>query len=632
MIKFTSLSIRNFLSYGNNTTTISLEQPGTTLIVGEDIDNTSGGQGANGVGKSAIINALTYALYDKPVSNISKDNLVNNINKKKMEVTVEFIGNDGNVYRVVRCRKMKAGSDGNTVHLFINGEDKTPSGLGPINEKIQSIIGVPYELFVRIVVFSASHMPFLDLPSSSTSGANQRDIIEELFGLTMLSQKAGKLKFLIKDTDSRLQIIKAKIEAQENEQKRHTQQVESSMKRVFSWEQQNQSSITDLQVKLKKVEEIDLEEQKSLMQQLKNHKDDLTATNEKIKDCNQTLKEKQSVIFDHDRIIKELKKQIVDHTATQKTEQQKLNHLQDSKCPFCQQTFVNTTEKIKECEVLISECDNRILECTSKIKNQEETKKSLMPSLLEIENHVVLLKQETQNLTKLISEISGKIVVDNIETLMEMKNESKNIKNKITELENAINPYIEPLDELSAIKFEPIEYEEINKITKLHEHQTFLLKLLTKQDSFVRKALLNKNIPYLNTRLQHYLSTLGLPHKVEFTHQMTAKITQFGHDLDFGNLSAGQKARVNIALSFAFKDVLQQLHSKINICLLDEVLDIGLDTIGVQAAAKLIKKKARDEGLSLYVISHRDEIDGAFDKTMTIQLKQGFSYIKDNGG
>ena len=91
MIKFTYLSIRNFLSYGAEPTIIALERPGTTLILGEDLDNTSQGTGANGVGKTVVINALAYGVYDKPVSNISKDNLVNNINKKHMEVIVDVV-------------------------------------------------------------------------------------------------------------------------------------------------------------------------------------------------------------------------------------------------------------------------------------------------------------------------------------------------------------------------------------------------------------------------------------------------------------------------------------------------------------------------------------------------------------
>lgn len=587
MIRFTSLTMRNFLSYGNNTTAIQLERPGTSLIVGEDLDNTTNGQGANGVGKSALINALTYAVYDKPVSSISKDNLVNNINKKNMEIIVEFVTSNGKTYMIKRTRKTKAGAAGNTVHLFEDGKDITPDSAANTNALIETIIGIPYELFVRIVVFSASHTPFLDLPVKSHYQANQTDIIEELFGLTALSAKANALKELIKETETKIDMRRIKIEGLEKEHIRYQQQVDSAKRRVLQWEEQNKIAIKQLKAKLKKIETVDVEQQRSLHETL----DEVNG------ELNDAL-EKQRMIEKH------LKDQNKLHTKATAD----LTHLRDEKCPYCLQEYADAKTKIAETEKVV-----------------DKTQKDIDKNNKELD----LIKTDVERLTTSYKEVKEKITVDNVEELLQIRNESDTIRSKIDELGAAINPYVEPLDELEAIKLEKINYDEINKFDRELEHQRFLLKLLTKKDSFVRKALLNKNIPYLNARLQHYLTILGLPHKVEFTHEMTASISQFGRTLDFGNLSAGQRARVNLALSFAFRDVLQNLHTKINVCMLDEVLDVGLDTVGVQAAARLLKRKARDEQLSLYIISHRDEIDGAFDNTITVQLSKGFSYIKE---
>ena len=191
------------------------------------------------------------------------------------------------------------------------------------------------------------------------------------------------------------------------------------------------------------------------------------------------------------------------------------------------------------------------------------------------------------------------------------------------------NPHVDSLEELKAVKLEEIPYDELEKLNKHNIHEKFLLKLLTDKNSFVRKVLLNKNIPFLNTRVAHYLSQLGLPHTVEFSHAMTANISQFDRPMSFGQLSNGQRARINLALSFAFRDVLESMHEKINVCMLDEVLDVGLNSSGVAAAARMLKRKARDEGLSLFIITHRDEIDSAFDRVMTVQMSKGFSYIKE---
>ena len=120
---------------------------------------------------------------------MSKDELVNNINKKHMEVTVEF-EKGGSIYYIRRVRKEKAGASGNYVQVFKNGDDITESSVDLANKQITRIVGIPYELFVRIVAFSATLTPFLDLPVRHPQQANQTDIIEELFNFKMLSEKA----------------------------------------------------------------------------------------------------------------------------------------------------------------------------------------------------------------------------------------------------------------------------------------------------------------------------------------------------------------------------------------------------------------------------------------------------------
>jgi DNA repair exonuclease SbcCD ATPase subunit len=535
---------------------------------------------------TTIINALTYAVYDKPVSDISKDNLVNNINKKHMEVVVTFIASDNKTYTIKRARKSKAGAAGNTVFLYKDGEDVTLNSVANTNAEIERIVGIPYELFVRIIVFSASQTPFLDLPLSSPSQANQTDVIEELFGLTELSAKAAVLKEHNKETELQIKIAQVKIDTLNGEHARYQQLIESTKKRIVQWDVQNTSTITQLNKKLNRVVSIDVNEQQNL--------------HNALKDINGAL---QTAITDQRQLRTRIQQQRQIHDKATVD----LTHLHDEKCPYCFQQFADSINKIPETESLI--------------KNSNDTLQTLADELTAMKSVIDKLEFDQAG-------VKNRITVDDIDEIIQIRSEVDSIRAKIEELTSTVNPYIEPLDELEGANLEKIDYDEINKLKIEVEHQRFLLKLLTKKDSFVRKSLLNKNIPYLNTRLQHYLTNLGLPHKVEFTHEMTASISQFSRGLDFGNLSAGQRARVNIALSFAFRDVLEHLHTRINICMLDEVLDVGLDNIGVQMAARLLKRKARDEKLSLYIISHRDELDSAFDNKITVQLSKGFSYIK----
>jgi len=595
MIRFTSLTLRNFMSFGNQTTVIQLDRPGTTLIVGEDLDNTSNGQGANGVGKTTIVNALAYAAYDKPVSSISKDNLVNNINKKNMEVTVTFEKN-GMFYMIRRVRKSKSYAAGNYVELyekvgspdFTKEDEITPDSVGNTNRKIVDIIGIPYDLFVRIVVFSATHVPFLDLPVRHVTAANQTGIVEELFDITTLSEKAELLKSQIKLSEQDVKTKKTRIVSLEKEHLRHTEQIKSAKRRVIAWENTNTKDIENLETKLQKVANVDIEGQRKLHDKLLKVEQELNASLE---------------------AQRKIEKGITSSATEQATIEEELEHLRDQKCPYCLQKYEDAEQKINEKAQLVEDSIKLIEELSIGLDTMDA---------------------QVSKLTKKYKLTKNKITVANLEELLEIKNQSATIATKLEELKNATNPFIEALDELEEMQLDVIDYDEVNELTKHIDHQKFLLKLLTKKDSFVRKVLLNKNIPFLNSRLQQYLTDLGLPHTVEFTHQLTAEISQFGRPMDFGNLSNGQRARVNIALSFAFRDVLQNLHTQINICLLDEVLDVGLDAVGVQSAARMLKRKARDEKLSLYIISHRDEIDSAFEKTMTVQMTKGFSYIKED--
>ena len=183
-------------------------------------------------------------------------------------------------------------------------------------------------------------------------------------------------------------------------------------------------------------------------------------------------------------------------TALKKAEQKRtkfngeLDHLRDDKCPYCLQQFAGGADKIKELEASIAEL-------TAEIER-------LMTDADGIEQNISVI-------THAHNETKAKITVSDIDELVTIANQSTSIAAKIAELRDAVNPYLEPLDELIAMKVEDINYDEVNKITREIDHQKFLLKLLTKKDSFVRKTLLNKNIPFLNTKLQGYLTLLGLP-------------------------------------------------------------------------------------------------------------------------
>ena len=580
MIKLLQVSFRNFMSYGNDWTTVDLTTQGATLIVGQDLDNTTAGVGANGVGKTTIFNAIVYALYDKPISDITKDNLVNNINNKQMEVILDYIGKDGITYRIHRMRKMKAGAAGNDVVFYKEGVNITPDSLGATNIAIEATIGFPYELFVQIIVFTASNQPFLKLKTDQ-----QKAFIEELFGLTIITKKAESLKKTISGTESSIKLIQVKIDALSDERERHATQIENAKKRVISWDATNKANIIELNEKLQRIGSVDINEQHDIHTQ--------------IIDIRKRIKEQNREEVVLNKAVTTFRQKIV-------ALNDEINHLRDSTCPYCKQQFTDTAAKIDEC-----------------FKARDE----LQIELAATTDDVAVVVSATEDLHNEIAELQSKLTVNDIDELLELRDQSSTIVAKINELTSAVNPYEEVLQELVDMKFTDIDYSDINAKTVELEHQKFLLKLLTKKDSFVRKMLVNRGLPMLNANLKQYLTAMNLPHSVEFTREMTATISRFGRSLQFGNLSQGQASRVNFALAMAFRDVLQSSLTPINVCMFDEVLDHGLDAIGVVAAANVLKLKAMKDNTCMFIISHKDEVSTIFEQRLVVQMKNGFSSI-----
>ena len=175
-----------------------------------------------------------------------------------------------------------------------------------------------------------------------------------------------------------------------------------------------------------------------------------------------------------------------------------------------------------------------------------------------------------------------------------------------------------------------VDWTAINNLTSFKDHQEFLLKLLTNKDSFIRKKIIDQNLAYLNNRLTYYLDKLGLPHQVVFQNDLNVEITQLGQDLDFDNLSRGERNRLILGMSFAFRDVWESLYQNINLLFIDEMIDSGMDTAGVEGALAVLKKMGRERSKNVFLISHKDELIGRVNHLMKVVKENGFtSYEND---
>ena len=246
-------------------------------------------------------------------------------------------------------------------------------------------------------------------------------------------------------------------------------------------------------------------------------------------------------------------------------------------------------------------------------------------------------------------EVSDKLkeVVDGLEeigdingrpdTFYETAKEAYEHRNNVDSLKQSLenkraeqDPYDAQIKELEQTAIQEINWSPVNDLNDFKEHQEFLHKLLTNKDSFIRKKIIEQNLAYLNNRLTYYIVKLGLPHQVVFQNDLAVEITQLGQDLDFDNLSRGERNRLILGMSFAFRDVWESLYQNINLLFIDELIDSGMDTAGVENSLGILKKMGRELRKNVFLISHKDELVGRVNHVLKVVKENGFtSYAND---
>jgi len=574
MIRLKRIGLRNFLSFGNAWNYMPLDRPGVTLILGENLDVGDIGS-RNGVGKTSILHAISVALYNDTLSDIRKDNWINATNKKGMEVILEF-EKDTVEYKIHRGRKP------DFVKLYRNGEDITPDSIINTNKVIEKILGIKFDLFRYVILFTASTIPFLDL-----SGPDQRTIIERLFDMDVLTAKALKAQEEKKELKVSIDMEAYKIKQTRDNNQRLGETIKKSQERGDQWETERKNKIIEIESKLKSLEGVDFEVEEKLH-------DDIVRISASV----------TNVVNNRESIGRSLKRL----TMNLKTHNDNLVHLQDENCPFCLQGMPNAKDKITELNEVIGSIEDE----------QEDTALTYQDR-----------KDKEQKLKNILEDLDSNKIHDNIRDLLDLRNESQNLKSELVFLETNENPHTKNTQELIDEGLKPIDEKKLEGLRLDFKHMDFLLKLLNDKNSFIRRRIISSVLPYMNSRIKHYLKVLGLPHRVGFEDNLTVSISQYGRQLDFGNLSTGERQRVNLALSFTFREVLGAMHTNFNILLLDEILDAGLDSVGVDNTIKALKQMGRDKSTSIFLISHRDEVSSRVNDTVIVKKEGGFSSITE---
>jgi DNA repair exonuclease SbcCD ATPase subunit len=587
MIKIKDLTVKNFMSVGNQTQAVNFNNDQLTLVLGENLDQGGDDSGSrNGTGKTTIINALSFALYGVALTNIKKDNLVNKTNSKNMLVTLHF-EKDGIEYKIERGRRP------NILKFYINGEEQaseeTDESQGDMRETqkdLDDLLGMSHDMFKHILALNTYTEPFLSMRSG-----DQRMIIEQLLGITILSEKSENLKELIRMTKEQIQQESANIEAAKKSNDKIQQSIDSLATRQTAWYKQQQIELEKISKAILELQSVNIEGEINQHNKLKVY-DELSA---KIKSLN---KERATL----EAAISQAEKTVVKYTR-------EIESLSNKTCHACEQQLQ----------------DHKHVELTDNaVKHLAEASDYLDKLTIDLNKVVTELSS--------IGDINGrpKTYYDTLEEALKHQNNLTTLETQITTKADERDPYQEQIDELKDTAIQEITWDQVNELTNLKEHQEFLLKLLTSKDSFIRKKIIDQNLAYLNNRLTYYLDKMGLPHLVNFQNDLSVEITQLGQELDFDNLSRGERNRLILGLSWAFRDVWESLYQNINLLFIDELIDNGLDASGVENALSVLKKMARERNKNIYLISHKDELVGRVNNVLKVIKENGYtSYAND---
>jgi DNA repair exonuclease SbcCD ATPase subunit len=583
MINLRDLTVKNFMSVGNTTQAIDFDRSDLTLVLGENLD--MGGDGSrNGTGKTTIINALSYALYGQALSNIRKDNLVNKTNAKHMLISLDFsVG--GQNYRIERGRKP------NVLKFYVNDEhqaaqDEAQGDSRETQEVIERVLGMSHDMFQHIVALNTYTPPFLSLKANE-----QRTIIEQLLGITLLSERADRIKELNRQTKDSIQSEELRIRAVQEANKRIEEQIASLEKRRTLWLRKQSEDVQALAQGITDLEHIDIVAEVQAHRDLDTYNAGKKATDE----ANRWIRQ---IDADDAKLLKQ-KAQI----------EKDLNQIASHKCFACgTDIHDNSLDTVKA--------------------QREKTLQELALQLLTNDSQ----RMDHQGRLRELGSLGTvpKVFYDSLEQALNHKNTVDTLNKDLVTRSAETDPYSEQIADMNEQALQAVSYDTLNEFTRLQEHQEFLLKLLTSKDSFVRKKIIDQNLSYLNSRLTHYLDRIGLPHTVKFQNDLTVSIEELGRELDFDNLSRGERNRLILSMSWAFRDVWESLYQPINILFIDEMIDSGLDTQGVENALALLKKMSRERHKSIWLVSHRDELTSRVENILRVVKENGFtSYSTD---
>jgi DNA repair exonuclease SbcCD ATPase subunit len=568
MITFQKIRWRNFLSTGNQFTEVELNQHRTNLVVG-----------TNGAGKSTMLDALTFVLFNKPYRKINKPQLANATNERECVVEIEFIVN-------TRQYLVRRGIKPNVFDIVANGTQLHREADDRAMQRIleESILKLNYKSFTQIVILgSSTFVPFMQLTAS-----NRREVIEDLLDIRIFSAMNNILKEYVREKKNQVKSLDLKKETLKDKMK---------MQKNFIEELENRGN-ANINTNKEKIANLDKE--------VGIYIEENAHTEE---DIFQYTKEQESVIGADDKLVKlnNLKGKLSQKVGTI-TKEHKF-FAENTVCPTC-------TQDIEE-EFRL----NRIEDAQNKAKELRDGYEELEKTIKfeqERERQFITLSKEITKLTHDISQNNTRINL-NQRQIRGLENEIQTITNN---LQNR-NTEHEKLEEFRENLQKTIE-DLSDKKQEIVYHD-FAYSLL--RDDGVKTKIIKKYLPFINQQVNRYLQMMDFYINFKLDEEFGETIESPIHEnFSYSSFSEGEKMRIDLALLFTWREVARVKNSaNTNLLIMDEVFDSSLDGFGTDEFLKIIRYVVQDA--NIFVISHKQDMLDKFESVVKFDKVKGFSRI-----
>jgi len=562
MITFKTIRWKNFLSTGNQWTEVQLNENKNTMIIG-----------TNGSGKSTILDALTFSLFNKPFRKINKPQLINSVNEKDCCVEVEF-DIKGKEYKIVRGLKPAK------FEIWIDGDlqDQDASANDQQKKLEQSILKLNFKSFTQIVILgSSTFVPFMQLPS-----AHRREVIEDLLDIKIFSSMNVLIKDkirTIKEETKTLELKKDSLKEKIKMQKEFIEQIETTGKN-------------------------DIDEKKTQIKSIAKEAGQYLSKNEEL---NKKIEEIGDVTFDASTLRKLSSLRTKIQTKKESTNEESLFFKENTVCPTCTQSIEEEfrLNRIGTLSASIEKLNEGLCDLDSKIEEEEDRESQLK----ELSQEVVTLTNEVSQNTVRVSGLQRQC--RNLES--EIQRITDNLANRNSEHEKLTN-FNETLQGV---------YEDLASKTESIKNHDFAYSLL--KDGGVKTKIIKQYLPLINKQVNRYLQLMDFFINFQLDEEFNETVQSPIHDnFSYASFSEGEKMRIDLALLFTWREVAAFKNSvSTNLLIMDEVFDSSLDGIGTEEFLKIIRYVIK--GANVFIISHKESLFDKFENVIKFEKVKGFS-------